>query len=164
MHRDTHKWQRPTRCTLYLIIYFTQIIRHMFRISNCPSSGGVLYKQLTVFNVHLERVLVADTMKWYHFYDLKYLRDSGPQFGQPCLRLYVPITMHFIKTININNQVISCSVRTQATLPHSTLGYGLQYKGRRVRFAAGIAISLPSSRTNQPPIKKSFVNLSPSAN
>ena len=32
----------------YLIIYFTSIILDMFRTSNCSTSGGGLYGQLTV--------------------------------------------------------------------------------------------------------------------
>jgi hypothetical protein len=50
VHRDTRTWESPTRCTLFLIFYFTEIILDMFRTSNSSSSGGVLYKQITVFH------------------------------------------------------------------------------------------------------------------
>jgi hypothetical protein len=43
-------WERPTRRTLFLVIYFTLFILDMFRTSNCSSSGGVLYKHFTVFH------------------------------------------------------------------------------------------------------------------
>ena len=42
-------WERSTWYTHYSIIYFTKFILDMFRTSTCSSSGGVLYKQLTVF-------------------------------------------------------------------------------------------------------------------
>jgi hypothetical protein len=43
-------WERPTRCTFFLILSFTQFIFDMFRTSNCSLSGGVLHKRLTVFH------------------------------------------------------------------------------------------------------------------
>jgi len=42
----------------------------MFRTSNCSSSGGVLYKQLTVFH-HFKRSLVADTIRMILEWTLK---------------------------------------------------------------------------------------------
>ena len=61
---DRHAWGRPTRCTLLLIIYFTQFVLDIFRKSNCSSSGGVLYKQPTVFyrNLHEESSRWHDTI------------------------------------------------------------------------------------------------------
>jgi hypothetical protein len=62
-HTHTHAraWQRPTRCTLFLIIYFTKIILDVFRSSICSSSGGVLYKQLTVFR----RASWKESSRWH---------------------------------------------------------------------------------------------------
>ena len=62
VHCDTHTWERPTRWKLFWIVYFTSIILDMFRTSNCSSSTGVLYKQLTVFHHAFMSSLVADTI------------------------------------------------------------------------------------------------------
>jgi len=49
VYRDTHMWERPTRCTLFLNNFFSINYPDMFRRDNRSSSGG-LYKQLTVFH------------------------------------------------------------------------------------------------------------------
>jgi hypothetical protein len=50
VHLHVDMCERPTRCTFFPIIYFNLIILGIFRTSNCISSSGVLYKQLTVFH------------------------------------------------------------------------------------------------------------------
>ena len=79
----------------------------MFRTNNCSSSGGVLYKQLTVFH-HAEIV-----SKWYEFsrYGLTSYTaiKSIEVFGSWCRVTSIFLKRHYIERIS-ENALASCNV------------------------------------------------------
>jgi len=67
---------------LFLITHFNSIILDMFRTNNCPSSGGILYAQLTAFHhaSYEEFICWHDTIRRCFTYLLTYLLHGAESF------------------------------------------------------------------------------------